>query len=165
MNGAGMLGYKKHIIQSFIDNIKGTAAVEFALLFPPLVLMMVGAIDFGVYMNQKMKVENAARAAVEYVLQGGNINNITYDVLTAENLGLTEEEMENLDVDAAYVCECADGISLSCTSGADDLCPDEGDYLREFVDVSVTYVYETFAPYPGLPDEMNIVGNVRMHIP
>ena len=53
------------LLKSYLKDKTGIAAVEFALLFPPLVLMMVGAIDFGVYMNHKMKVENAARAAVD----------------------------------------------------------------------------------------------------
>lgn len=152
------------LLKSYLEDKTGIAAVEFALLFPPLVLMMVGAIDFGVYMNHKMKVENAARAAVEYVVQGGHINNITSDVITAENLNLSDDELEFLDIDAAYVCECEDGIYKSCSSETPQ-CTSDGDYLRRFIEVTVSYQYEPIAPYPGLPESMNIAGHVRVHMP
>ena len=40
----------------------GAATVELALLIPILLMMMVGTVDFGLIINQKMKLAHAARA-------------------------------------------------------------------------------------------------------
>ena len=150
-------------INAYCKDNTGIAAVEFALVAPSLVLMMVGAIDFGMYLNYQIKMENSARAAVEYVLQGGSINNIESDVITAENMSLTEDQMEELDITAEYVCECESGEEVSCSS--ENACNDPGDYMRQFISVEFTYGYNTIAPYPGLPETMNIKGKLRVHAP
>ena len=45
-----------------LKSARGAAVIEFALLAPVLLLMVVGAIDFGTFIYQKMQLQSAARA-------------------------------------------------------------------------------------------------------
>lgn len=52
-------------------NQKGAAAVEFALVLPVLLVMVLGVIDYGVLFSQNMSLQNAAReGARQGILQG-----------------------------------------------------------------------------------------------
>ena len=147
-------------IRKFAQDLRGIAAVEFALIAPPLLLVTIGVFDYGMFLNHKMKLENVSRAAVEYVLQGGHIDNISSDVINAENLNIEDGELENLAVSAGYSCECADAEIVSCSASA-SICG-EGDYRRRYLTVSLSMDYTPIAPYPGLPEVMNIRSDVRI---
>ena len=43
---------------------RGAVAVELALLSPIMAMMLIGAIDYGTFIFQKMEVQNASRAGV-----------------------------------------------------------------------------------------------------
>lgn len=146
-------------IKHFLIDKTGIAAVEFALLAPVLVVLFIGIFDFGMYLNSAMKLENTARAAAEYVRQGGDINNIEDDVIAPSNLNLTAEQMESVEVTAEYVCECNEGEGVDCAGSCG---PD--DYMRRYLEVSLDMSYQPSFPYPGLPDDMDLGGFVRLQI-
>lgn len=50
---------------------RGAAAVEFALVFPMLVLLVFGIIDFGLLVNANVTVANATRDAARTASLGG----------------------------------------------------------------------------------------------
>ncbi len=143
--------------RDFIENEEGVAATEFALLTPVLVLILMGVIDFGMYFNERMQMENLARASVDYVLAGGNENNIMQNVIVP-NLDDPEEEQSEIDMTIEDVCECDDGDTVSCSTGS---CG-SGDYKRRFFSVNLSRNYSTVFPYPGIPASMEISGHARM---
>jgi Flp pilus assembly protein TadG len=51
---------------------RGAAAVEFALVLPLLVILLMGIIDFGLYFYNDLAVAHAARDAARYL----SVNNI-----------------------------------------------------------------------------------------
>ena len=51
---------------------RGAAAVEFALVLPLLVVLLMGIIDFGLYFYNDLAVSHAARDAARYL----SVNNI-----------------------------------------------------------------------------------------
>ena len=51
---------------------RGAAAVEFALVLPLLVVLLMGIIDFGLYFYDDLAVSHAARDAARYL----SVNNI-----------------------------------------------------------------------------------------
>ena len=57
-------------MNQFIKDKSGVAATEFALIAPVFLLLLIGVIDYGVYMNNVMHLENTARSAAQYVVQG-----------------------------------------------------------------------------------------------
>src|ERR1700757_1336311 len=52
-------------------NIDGVAAVEFAIIAPPLSLLLVGVIDLGMAIDAKMSVTSAAQAGTYHALLNG----------------------------------------------------------------------------------------------
>jgi Flp pilus assembly protein TadG len=60
---------KKHLTRSQLiySNRKGSVAVEFALIATAWLFMMIGVCDFGLAINDKTQVTNAAWAGAEYI--------------------------------------------------------------------------------------------------
>src|SRR5690606_11890338 len=99
----------------FLFREDGVAAVEFALIAPVLVAALVGMVDYGLYINAAMKLENEARAAAEYVYRGGDVGMLEEDVFLAT---MSQETYDQTTVDADFACQCS--------NGDDVLCDDEG---------------------------------------
>ena len=50
---------------------RGAAAVEFALVVPFLILLIIGMVNFGVVLSQQLSLSNAARQAARYAVVDG----------------------------------------------------------------------------------------------
>lgn len=150
----------KQILRSYLNNRDGVAATEFALIVPTLLILMIGVADFGFYINTTMKLESTSRAAAEYILKGGDEDSVQTDVINQTNMGFGSEELAAMQLSTEFVCECRDGEEVECTGGTCDA----GDYRRRFVNVAITMPYETLFPYPGLPEDVNLAGRVRLQM-
>lgn len=62
---------------------RGAAAVEFALCVPVLVVLIFGSIEFGLAVNARTMVGNAAREAVRVASLGGSVSDIQTSGLAA----------------------------------------------------------------------------------
>jgi len=147
---------KKTKLGTYIANREGIAATEFALMAPPLLLMLVGLIDYGTYLNRTIKLENTAYAAAQYIRGGGTEADLETDLLLNGNLGLTAANVDTVTVNVTYVYQCEDGIPV-----ASDTDCGTGDYLREYIDVSVSETLDPIIPYPGI-ESLDLSGNVRL---
>lgn len=154
---------KNHVLKIAKDS-SGVAAVEFALIAPALLLLLIGMVDYGLYMNSTMKIENVARAAAEYLYEGGNSDSLVADVFLPSNLDLTEDTVdESLSYTANYYCECVDGDVVEC----DGTCGDEEDddsYMRRYLEVRLSMNHEPLLYYPGLGRSINLGGFVRLQV-
>lgn len=141
---------------SYISGNDGLAAVEFALIAPFLIALLIGMMDFGMYINQRMQMENIARAAAEYVVKGGEEANVMTDVI-AEAVPATE--LAAFTFDSGSVCECSsDGAEIDCA-----LTCDEG-YQRRFYFFSMSREYTPMFPYPGIPESITLAGDARLQV-
>jgi len=52
------------------DRQRGAAAVEFALVLPILIVILLGIIDFGLYFYNDLQLTHAARDAARYLTVG-----------------------------------------------------------------------------------------------
>jgi Flp pilus assembly protein TadG len=138
--------------RNFLKNTDGVAAVEFSLLAPVVLFLMLGTIDFGIYVKERMKMEQIARASVEYVLQGGYEEGIQTDVVAYY------DESNRYEVTTSWMCTCSDGAMAAC---GEESCP-AGDYSRQFVQVDLSRSFAPLFPYPGLPTALTLHGNARM---
>jgi Flp pilus assembly pilin Flp len=55
----------------FFDDLRGTSAVEFALIVPVLLMSLLGVIDLGNAVYQRSDLESALRSGIQYFMSGG----------------------------------------------------------------------------------------------
>jgi len=137
------------------DGVSGVAAVEFAIVVPPLLLMMVCTADLGFGMYRKLQVQNAAQAGAEYAIAHGYqfssmsstavLTNITTAVTGATaflNIAATPAPSQ------FYGCPSTNGVT-AVNSGS--TCSD-GSVAGTYFTVSAKGTYTTLVTYPVLPD-------------
>ena len=118
--------------------------------------MMVGLMDLGLYVRDKMKLEQISRAAVDYVMQGGLEENIEEDIITYYDAS----SVPSYSVTTDRVCTCSDGVAQTC----DAVSCDFGDYSRQYFQVKIERTYTTTFPYPGISNEIVMDGYARMRL-
>ena len=121
---------------------KGAAAVEFAILLPFLAFLFVAAVDWGRIFYYSVTVTNCARNGALYasdpILQAASpYSNVTEAALAdAPNLSPTP--------------------SVDTTTGADSNGP--------YVEVTVSYPFQTVTNFPGIGSGGPIARTIRMHV-
>lgn len=68
------------LLTRYIKNNRGQTLVEFALILPVLLLLLVGTMDVGLLINQHMILSEAAREGARSAALGGS-NDIVRDVV------------------------------------------------------------------------------------
>lgn len=159
------------MIKKFVSIFKdetGAAATEFALLVPILMTMILGVLDYGFHIRRVMEVSNVARAAIEYMSQmdADDLENtqlvsqdLVTDVLSQSTLDFEEDAISFPQT--MPFCECGDGTAVDCDEGT---CDADGDYMRKFIEVSISYQSQTMMPWPGIAEAMNITSQTRIQI-
>lgn len=148
-------------MRRFLFNNEGIAAVEFSLIAPVLILMVVGLYDFCSFINTDMKLENTAASAALFVLQGGDPEDIESEVIMKSSLALTEAGRSAVTVSSEYVCACHDGEVIECDGG---LCTDTGDYVHRYFEVTMGTNYQPIISYPGMPDSVPLYGYTTLRV-
>ena len=135
----------------------GTVSVEMAAMLPILIVLTLGAVDLGRLFYVSVAVANAARAGVSY----GSLNNQRSKNLDkSHELGHADAESVHgggVAVTATRFCECSDGSSVDCETGACD----EGS-KSIYVRVRAWKTYQTLLPYPGIPNSVDMVRDAYM---
>ncbi|NSW89702.1 MAG: pilus assembly protein [Firmicutes bacterium] len=101
---------------------KGQSLVEFTIIFPLLLLVVMGIIEFGVMLNSYLAINNAAREGAR-----------------AGIVGSSSAEIENLIISTSPGLN-AEGLIITVTPG--DTSRKSGDTLT----VKVTYNYHLTVP-------------------
>src|SRR5262249_31016568 len=74
---------ERYLIAAKNDN-RGVAAIEFAVIMPVLIILMVASFDLGTGFYRKMQVQNSAQAGAVYaMLHGFSSSSITSAVTSA----------------------------------------------------------------------------------
>jgi hypothetical protein len=147
---------------------RGAAFAEFAVALPVLLLVMLGAVDFGRIGYTATTVAKAAHAGAQYAVKDAvsATNKDEIEKIVRENLeGNGFGSDADLKVKSEQLCLCppSDEV-ISCNSGSADrlpVCP-SGKLPRMFVDVTVESSFETLFDYPGLPERVNVSRTVSM---
>ena len=117
---------------------RGAAAVEFALVTPLLLMLVLGIIDFGWMIMKSNLVNNATRDAVRVASLAGTYAEID-DTLDAE---LTSAGIELADVTKVISCTNTPGTSCDGTEASYGSNATSG----STVTVTVTYTHEWLTP-------------------
>jgi Flp pilus assembly protein TadG len=140
---------------------EGSAAAEFGLTMPVLVLLAFGAFDYGSAYVEAVRLNGASRAGAQQALYNAqeweNTDQMEQAALE-EYVGhaLTPEEVAAMSVSATAeaFCACTAGVTLACTG----TCPG-GDAPGQFVRVSMSRAVPLTLPYPWAEgDEVTVDG-------
>ncbi len=142
-------------------NCAGTAAIEFALLGPLLLILLVGAVELGFAMYQSMQVYNAVEAGAVYATKNGwNSAGISSAVVN----GSTVSGMTAVPAPAQF-CGCPLVSGITVTACAPSATCTGGSAPGEYVRISATLPRMTILPVPdfGLPATLRAQSIVRLN--
>ena len=141
-------------LRALCGSNRGVTAIEFALVSPVLLTIMVGIVDIGAVIRDKIELNNAAATAARYVLHEDYSENNLISVATSGSA------LDPADITAAVesVCGCAGGVAATCG----DVCPDTQPAATYMV-ITLSKTNQMVIPYPGFSD-MAISGQSRMRL-
>ena len=122
----------------------GNATVEFALLLPLMLLLVLGVVDFARLFYAAITVASAARAGVQYGAQDTIKAKDTAGMQTAASNDAAD--ITGVTATAQSYCECSDGTRVDCLTGT---CG--GASPPVYVQVTVQKTFTTLVDYPGIP--------------
>ncbi len=133
--------------------------VEFAIVAPVMVYLLLGAADFARVFYLTVALNNAARAGAQFGSQSPVTAANTSGMQTAASNDAT-----NLTLTAtptASQCTCISGTSVStCTSTYP--CSDNPN--ATYVSVTVNSQFKTLVKYPGFAQTITLAGNAIMQV-
>jgi Flp pilus assembly protein TadG len=139
----------------------GSAAIEFGLFIPILLILLTGTVEVGRAMYEAMQVNNAVEAGMLYAAKNG------YDaggIATAVQQATGTEGITATPAPTLFCgCPSASGvIRTDCNSPS--LCVD-GNPAGQYVQISAALDHQTILPYLGLPLPTTLTAQsiVRLH--
>jgi Flp pilus assembly protein TadG len=145
---------------------RGAAIVEFALILPFLILLMIGLFDLGFGAYQSMQVHAAAEAGAQYALRHNwDATAIATAVTSATGTGAIAATPA-----PSRVCGCPDGgtFTVVATWAVDHCVPSvtcaSGSSPGVYASVSARLTYSPVLSYPGLPDPLTLSGQAYRRI-
>ncbi len=139
----------------FRDSELGQAIVEFALTMPVLVLLLLGAAEFGRVAYAAIEVSNAAKAAAQYAAQNPGAAGDTTGMQAfarADAANLT-----GLTATSSFTCVCSDGTATTCANAA-TTCPGTGSSIETIITVQTQASINPLIYVPGLPKTYTLYG-------
>ena len=130
---------------------KAAVLVEFALLLPLLILIVLGCIDFGRFAYMFIAVTNGARAGAEYAV----MRPVTPASQPFWQAGVEDAVHDEMSGNRGY--EQADLVVPSVTLTSDPL------NLKR-VRVRVQHPFETLVNWPGIPHQITLTRDVEMRV-
>ncbi|WP_439936373.1 TadE/TadG family type IV pilus assembly protein [Nocardia sp. N13] len=96
-------------------NERGAAAVEFALVVPVLLVIVIGIFNFGFVLAQQISLNNGARQAARYAVVDGPT---CADVVTEARNGAETIGMSASQVPTPTVTPCSSSTAKPCAGAA-----------------------------------------------
>jgi Flp pilus assembly protein TadG len=128
---------------------RGAAALEFALVLPLLITIVLGCVDFGRFAYTYIAVTNAARVGAGF----GSSKPFT----------LVTRSIWQQQIRQAVVNEMGTPFeSAEITMPAPVVTTESGGLKR--VHVEVSYPFRTLVTWPGIPNDMTLTRAVEMRV-
>ncbi len=143
-------------------DVTGVSAVEFALVLPILIGMLIPLGDLGFGFYAQMRVQNAAAAGAQYAIMhgwnnGANVSAIEAAVTSATTLASVAALPAPVEA-----CGCASGTSIApidCNAA----CPN-GNTPGSYVTVSAQSPYAPLIPYPIMGSSITLSAQSTVRI-
>ena len=133
-------------LRRFIGDKRGQSLVEFGIMLPVLMVLVLGAIDFGRVYFAYISVTNGARNGADFASTGAGA--------AADLAGIR----------AAVVTDTDDLLNTSPTNPGVAAVIGTDSQGRLYSDVTVSYTFTTMFPWPGIPSSMNVERTVRARV-
>ncbi len=161
-----------------VRNDNGGAIVEFVLVAPFLILLMIGAAELGRIAYFAIEVSNSARAAVAY----GSQDNATAQDVTGMKSAATNDASGIVTLtfpqgpSTSCVCQTANSntgattmtASAACstfaTSCATSTTTGVTKTIVQYVQVTTQATINTMFQYPGIPKSFTLTGTAQMRV-
>ena len=130
----------------------GQALVELAVAVSLLVLICLGAVEFGQVAYTSTEVASAAKAGAQYGAQNGATASDTSGITNAATAAAPS--LSGLAVSATYACACSDGTASTCLLTD---CPNS--HIEESVIVNTSYALTPIIRLPGLASTFTVKGS------
>ena len=141
------------------EGIRGVAAIELAIIAPVLLLFLICTLDLGIGIYRNMQVQNAAQAGAQYaIVHGFNVSSISSAVTNATSFtGISADPAPN------QFCGCAASTGVMAAACGSNCAG--GSLAATYVTVSAQGTYNTFFPYPLLPNSYTFTAQPTVRIP
>ena len=139
------------------EGIRGVAALEFALVVPFLLLMIVGIVDIGMGIYRKMQVQNAAQAGAQYAISHGyspSIADVVTNATTFPGIAATPAP--------GQFCGCPSNSGVA-TATCGSICV-AGSTAGTYVVVSAMGTYNTIMSYPAIPGSFEMTAQATVRV-
>ncbi|HEX3458358.1 MAG TPA: TadE/TadG family type IV pilus assembly protein [Candidatus Baltobacteraceae bacterium] len=147
-------------MKRFLTAQAGTSLIEFALVAPVFLFMLVGIIEVGRYTYFGIVAAHAARAGVQY----GSQNLVTAASPPGgaiENAALNDAgNLSGWKATHAIICTNA-GAQITCPISASGVI---GPNLVYYVQVKVTGSVSSLLQYPGIPPQSSFTATATMRV-
>ena len=100
------------ILKSFAASKRGNVAIEFALITPVLIALLIGAVDYGRVTFERSDMFAATRSGTQYFMAGGADNTRAATIISSSWTG----KPANASVIVRRECECAGGAAAQCSA-------------------------------------------------
>lgn len=145
----------RELLRSVLGSNGGNAVVEFALITPVLLIMIMGLVDAGRAIGANARLGNGVTAGLRYALAD------SYDTTSISSAALDGSRFAAGEATVAVrrFCECPDGSAIVCT----DTCT--AGFRRIFVEVAMTHTQATVFSYPVIGSEVTVSRTSSLQVP
>ncbi len=141
-----------------LKSARGAAVIEFALIAPVLLLMVVGAIDIGTFIYQKMQLQSAARAGAQFAIQSDASISDSAGIANAAQIA-SELDFTGVTLTTTQFCACSDGIESAVdTSGSCTGTCAGGEFPGLYVRVNLKGDFTPLFPIQGISNLVSSTG-------
>jgi len=126
-------------------NSDGNTAVEFGLFLPVILLVLLASVELGRYGVEMNRLTNAARAGMQYAIQGQGYAKATDWIADAVRADAGDTN-KSLTISVRSFCRCpSTNRELACTDEC-TLAGEDGEYAQMYVTVAVSETFEALFP-------------------
>lgn len=154
------LFFEKMLMKNLVSSDRGTSLVEYAVVAPMLLYLLVGLIDVGRYTNFAIMAAGAARAGAQYGAE--NLTTATNNAGMASAALQDGQNLPNFGTPTTtHLCSVGGAALATCAAvGTAGVASNTVYYVK----VQVTGTFKTLLNYPGLPSSIPISGSTIMRV-
>jgi len=138
--------------RDFARDKRGNVAVEFALVLPLFLLLLMGLVDYGMAAHKKSTMQAAARAGLQALIED------PADTAEAETAAASVLGDADAVIDAQSECLCDDGTEIVCTN----VCATGN--RRRVGTVTITLEYSLMVPWPAFDDPLDLTAMAQARV-